>query len=43
MEIATGYVGLSSFPQSSFPPLAYGTLLRRSDPDLNDRIGLDDE
>src|SRR6266540_1849706 len=34
MEIATGYVGLSSLPQSSFLPLAYGTLRRKSDPDL---------
>ena len=33
-EIATGYVGLSSLPQSSFPPPAYGTLRRKSDPDL---------
>src|SRR5215831_4807922 len=33
-EIATGYVELSSLPQSSFLPLAYGTLRRKSDPDL---------
>src|SRR5215467_6985002 len=33
-EIAMGYVGLSSLPQSSFLPLAYGTLRRKSDPDL---------
>jgi len=33
-EIATGYAGLSSLPQFSFPPLAYGTLRRKSDPDL---------